>query len=189
SPILLAALFASGTVPQLVLLLVSGWLSDRWNPIKVLLVSDTVYLLGTCFVAFAALTDRLSLAWLAPPLAIMGAMGGLYHPARTAIIPRLAGDTLAQANQFMVLAERLSTILGPLFSGAMFVVLGVGGIYVVNAATFFITILTVLVVWRLRPQSALTVSPTGARLSFFRLLGTLPLPRFLITLSFFAAGA
>ncbi|HEY7983527.1 MAG TPA: MFS transporter [Ktedonobacterales bacterium] len=114
----MAVVLTAGTVPRVLLLLVSGALADRLNPRVVMLAADVgraavVGALGiTLFVGLPPL-------WVVAALAALeGAGSGLFGPGVQALLPRLvpAGE-LAAANGLMMVVQYATLAVGPVLGG------------------------------------------------------------------------
>lgn len=140
STVLLGTVLACYGVPRTVLIPVGGVLSDRLTPRSVMLVATvTRCVLVAALVALAGLR-LISLAYLGPIAALLGAGEGLFLPASNAIMPSLlpegdlqAGNGLAQA---MV---QIGSIAGPVLGGALVTTLGPPVAFAADLAAFVLS--------------------------------------------------
>lgn len=141
----LAVVFSGSTLAQMLFYLAGGWIADRVNPLRLVIIADAAYAAATCYVAYLIHSNLIDVQHLLPPYVITGIMGGLTEPARSAAVPLLARrEVLRTANQRMVLIERSSIVVGPLLSAALIGVIGVAGVYLVNASTYVVAVLATL---------------------------------------------
>jgi predicted MFS family arabinose efflux permease len=114
----MAIVLTAGTVPRVLLLLVSGALADRLNPRVVMLAADAgraavVGALGVTL--FAGLPPLWVVAALA---ALEGAGSGLFGPGVQAVLPRLVPEgELPTANGLMMVVQYATLAVGPVLGG------------------------------------------------------------------------
>jgi predicted MFS family arabinose efflux permease len=124
-------------LPALGLGLVAGAVVDRVDRRKVLLVEESCALAIAVSLAALTLTDTVTVAWVIGFAALGAAATAFESLTRSAILPGLAGpDLLVSAVGLNSSAVNLSVLLGPLLGGLLIVSVGIGGLMLVNAATF-----------------------------------------------------
>ncbi|HEV8451149.1 MAG TPA: MFS transporter [Gaiellales bacterium] len=146
APTALSMVGIAMTVPTIVLLLIGGVVSDRFDRRRVLLAADVVRGVAVGVLAVLSLTGTLELWHMFALVALYGAGTAFFGPAFDAIVPDLLPESeLAQANsldQFMrPICFRLA---GPALGGWLVAGLGVGTAFAVDAASFALSAAMVL---------------------------------------------
>jgi MFS family permease len=140
--------------PQVVFSLVGGVLADRVRKKPVIGWAPVVNGVATLFMAIIVISGRVTFwdfIWIG---ALNGTVMALSIPARTALIPEIVGEGLMfNAMAFNTASWNLSRILGPALAGFMIAMFasgnttsayGVGLVYFVLSALYFISAITVL---------------------------------------------
>ncbi len=145
SALTLAAVMICNVVPNGLLILVGGAITDRWPPqaCDVLLARVTgtaglgpvrahAHRLGTYLAVYAV-------------AAAFGLADAFFWPASGSIVPFMvhAGD-LPAANAVIAAGEQAAMFAGPLLGGAVMTAFSSSAVLAVNAATFFIAAVTIL---------------------------------------------
>ena len=146
APTALSVVGVAMTVPNVVFLLIGGVVSDRFDRRRVLLAADVVRGVTVAAMGLLSLTGHLELWHLMVLAAFYGGGTAFFGPAFDAIVPDLvATDLLIQANaldQFVrPAAWRLA---GPALGGFLVAWIATGGAFLVDAATFAISIIALL---------------------------------------------
>lgn len=142
--------------PQVVFSLVGGVLADRLKKKPVIMWAQMLNGVATLVMAYiilAGTVEFFDFIWVG---VINGTVLALSIPARTAFIPELVGERLMfNAMAFNTAAWNLARILGPALAGFMIAIFaggdttseyGVGLVYVVLSALYFVSSLTVLLI-------------------------------------------
>jgi transmembrane secretion effector len=166
-PAAMSAVGVALTMPQIATLLLGGAISDRFDPRKVMLVSDLIRGLVMAGVATLVLTGALTSLWMLLGLMVVyGAGAGFFGPAFDALVPRLVPEEdLVAANaldQFMRPAA--AQIFGPMLAGAVIAIAGAGWAIAFDAATFAFSTICLLAVGRTRPIDAVEDDSSGSLL-------------------------
>jgi hypothetical protein len=164
SPSALAIVGAAVTVPNLVLALLAGVLTDRFERRRVLLVSDVLRGCSVALTAGLALSGRLEL-WHVVALSVVYGIGQvLAGPAFTALVPDLVPvDELSEANAIDSVVRPLGlNLLGPAVGGFVIAAAGAGSALVFDAASFCVSIAALLLM-RPHPMAARSSSGLGIR--------------------------
>jgi MFS family permease len=134
-----SALATSGVVaalvaPGILLGSVAGVFVDRWNRKTVLVAGNLLLAVATLPLFF--LDD--SRLWLVYPIVFgLEVVEQFTGPAENAFLPRLVGEEqLLAANSLNALNNNLARLGGPALGGALFATTGLGGVVLVDAATF-----------------------------------------------------
>jgi MFS family permease len=141
SPVELALIVASRTVPAVVLLLPGGTVVDRMSRRLVMLVSDSVC--GACVGVTAVLIGAgAARLWeLATLSAVFGIASAFFKPASTAITPDiLPPGLLVSASSLSSLSQSLAQyLLGPLAGGIVVAATGTAWAFGLDAASFAVS--------------------------------------------------
>ncbi|MDT0380775.1 MFS transporter [Streptomyces sp. DSM 42041] len=152
SPTAFTTLVMAGSLPGLLMLPFAGVLVDRWDRRRVMLVSD----LGTAVLPLAVLAllsaGALELWHLYPLVAAASACKAFQWPAFSSLVSQVVGkDDLSKANARVGLAEAGGLVLGDLLAGALYGVVGLEGLLLVDLATFGLAGTATLASFRLLP--------------------------------------
>ena len=93
-------------------------------------------------------TGHLSYAPLLLLALLLGALTAPYFAAQRVIVPELLGEdesTVSQANALTQAAQRTTMLLGPPLAGVLIGLLGPAPVLVIDAATYVVSFLIVLV--------------------------------------------
>jgi hypothetical protein len=133
-PTALSLVGVAWTAPMVALLLVGGVLGDRFDRRRLLIAADV-----------------LELWHLIALVAVYGAGEALFAPSFQAIVPDIVPQhLLLQANSLQQLTEPVAfRFVGPAVGGALIAGLGTGSAFLIDAATF---VVSVVCVWRMRPR-------------------------------------
>ena len=136
------------TVPQLVLLLFSGALSDRLPRRRLMVSADALRAVAIGTLGALALADALSLAVIVALVAVYAVGIALFQPASMSLLPQVVPpERRAQANGLMRLAAALAVrLIGPALGGVVVGVFGAGTAFLADAATFVVSLLLLLMI-------------------------------------------
>jgi DHA3 family tetracycline resistance protein-like MFS transporter len=144
------------SVPTVVLLLVGGVVSDRFDRRRVMLCADAARGLALAALAALSLTGALALWEVVALVAVYGAGTAFFSPSADAIVPDLLPiEELGQANALDQLMKPLALRLaGPAVGGVLISLVGVGSAFALDAGTFAISIAALLCMRPLRRAPA-----------------------------------
>jgi DHA3 family macrolide efflux protein-like MFS transporter len=135
------------TVPNLLISPLAGSLADRWDRRLVMMLSDTGAGLSTLMVALLSFSGRLEVwhVYLATALnaAFTTFQWPAYSAATTLLVPKAQ---LGRAGGMVQIGEAVSQLVSPVVAGALLVTAGLKGVVLVDFATYFFAILTMLAV-------------------------------------------
>ena len=163
--VLLGTVLACYGVPRTVLIPVGGMLADRLSPRAVMLAADTVRCVLVAVLAVFAARSLVSLAFLGPVAALIGAGEGLFLPASAAIMPSLLPAGKLQAGNGLSAAMiQIGSLAGPVLGGILVTTAGSAPAFAVDAASFAISAATLAVMRGRREPAAGPASrqPAGA---------------------------
>jgi MFS family permease len=122
SPLAVALVFFSATLPNLILGPVAGTLVDRWDHKEVLVVSDLLRATIVLLVPVAAVTN---VVLVYPLVFLVTTVSIFFRPARTAVVPRIVPQRdLLTANSATWIGETLADIAGYPLAGLFVAFLG-----------------------------------------------------------------
>jgi MFS family permease len=150
SPTALAVVGFAMSLPHVLLLLVGGVVTDRFDRRKVMFAADVVRGAAIAAIGVLAITDNLTVTGLLPLIAIYGAGTAFFGPAFDAIVPDVVPrDLLAEANALdQFVRPGALRLAGPALGGVIVAGAGAGWAFVLDAGTFGIGALSVM---RMRP--------------------------------------
>jgi MFS family permease len=137
SPATFAAVGVAWSLPQLLLLLASGALSDRMDRRHLMIAGDLLRLVSILAIGILILADSITIPILLGLVLFYGSGQALFGPAFSSIIPSIVPeDVLVEANSVgQVVRPFAMTIVGPLIGGLL-LVFGTGWAFVFDAFTF-----------------------------------------------------
>jgi MFS family permease len=113
---------------------VAGWLADRFDRRRLIIISDLAA--AACSLALIAASGPVALVTIAFIASILGHAG---HPAFGAALPNLVGEEkLEWANGTMGVALNIGSLIGPVLGGALYVAAGRSVVFAFDAATYLI---------------------------------------------------
>lgn len=139
-----SALLMAALAPSCVLGSVAGVFVDRWDRRRTMIVADLVR--AALLLLLVRTDERL---WLIYAVAFCQAtITTFFGPAENALLPTLVGKAdLVPANALNALNNNLARLLGPPLGGALFGLLGLPGVVLLDSASFVISgVLIALVV-------------------------------------------
>jgi MFS family permease len=163
SPSALAAVGIAWSIPQMVLLLGSGVLSDRLDRRHLMIAGDVIRGLAIGAIGVLSIAGALTVPLLVGFVVVYGAGQALFGPAFSSIVPTIVPDhLLVEANSLAQFVRPVTwTLIGPVLGGALVAGLGPGWAFVIDAATFAFSAAMILLM-RTRPvarSSDETASP------------------------------
>ena len=164
-----------GLVPLVLAGLYGGSVVDAYDRRKVALFSAAILWLTTIGIAVQAWLGLESVWLLFALVAVNAGAGGLNHPARSAIIPRLVRpELLPAANALSMITFGIAMAAGPLLAGVLVGQVGYGWTYTIDVVTFTAAMWAL---YRLDPMPPIgEVQKAGLKsvLQGFTFLGTRP---------------
>jgi MFS family permease len=180
---------AAQVVPIIAFAMLSGVVADALDRRKVMLVTQTT--LALLAATLAALTfGGLRTIWPIYLLAALSSAAASFDgPARQALIPSLVPrEDLANAISLNTLMFQIASVVGPTLAGLMIASAGLGWVYAVNAASFLMVLVALLLMRARRRQGA----PPATRITWaaaregLRFVFTHPIVRSTMLLDFIA---
>jgi MFS family permease len=161
-PFALGTVLALMAVPRALLMLVGGAYVDRLSPRLVMLGSNIVRLMAVGVLGFVVL-EGVAAMWMLYAFALsFGVADAFFFPAQTAMVPDLVEDSqLQKANGLVQGTAQFTGLIGPAIAGVAIAafaggaagadVTGVGIALLFDAATFIVSLATLLLI---RPRPA-----------------------------------
>jgi MFS family permease len=162
TPAALAFVGIAMTVPTIVLLLVGGVVSDRFDRRRIMIAADVARCCVVGVLALLALTGNLELWHMVVLVAVYGAAQAFFDPAFDAIVPDvLPAEELGQANSLDQVVRPLAfRLAGPAIGGILIDLVGAGGAFALDALTFTASAAALLAM-RAKPRDAAAPQPVS----------------------------
>lgn len=123
--------------PPLVLVSLTGWVADRFDRRKILLLTQTVLMALALGVAALLLTGVMTLPLMFCFALAFGITNAFDAPARQAFVSDMV--SIGDASNAVALNSasfNMARLIGPAVGGLLIVAVGTGWVFVINAATF-----------------------------------------------------
>jgi MFS family permease len=138
--VLLGTVLACYGVPRTVLIPVGGILADRISPRVVMLAADVVRCVLVAILTVFAARSLVSVTFLGPVAALIGAGEGLFLPASAAIMPSLLpAEQLQAGNGVSAAMIQIGSLTGPVLGGILVTTAGPTSAFAVDAASFAVS--------------------------------------------------
>lgn len=149
----LATVIFAASVPAIIIGPFAGTFVDRFDRRLIMIGADTLAGASTVALAVIWLTGDLEL-WHIVGASAIGAVGEAFQvPAYLASVTLLVPkEQLNRANGLTNANEALSVVVTPVLAGLLTAVIGLGGILIIDVATFAVAVVTLLVVRFPRPE-------------------------------------
>jgi MFS family permease len=126
-------------------LLIGGVLADRYSRKLLLIGSDLARALVIAGLAVVDATGHLGFGILVVFVALHGLGSGLFQPAFGGILPLLVPEpSLGSANAMVGVSRQAAFVVGPAFAGLIYGAAGSSAIFAVDAASFVVSALLLL---------------------------------------------
>jgi MFS family permease len=131
--------------PRILLAMVAGTATDRFDRRRVLLVTQVLALLQTAVFLALVVTGTITFAWVVGLTLGLGLVNTLNATARNALVPSLVPrPLLGKAIALQGMSINIVTILGPALAGVLTGLFGVAGCLAINLVTFVVALGTLL---------------------------------------------
>lgn len=149
------------SVPQILLLLFGGFVSDRFERCRVMLFADLVRGCALLVMGVLSIAGVLEIWHMAAIAAVYGAGNAFFGPAFDALVPDLVPDELlAQANSLDHFVRPVSArLVGPALGGWIIATVGVGWAFILDAASFAVSVACLLQLGQLQTAPQADVEP------------------------------
>ncbi|HEX8220167.1 MAG TPA: MFS transporter [Chloroflexia bacterium] len=136
SAVAIGTAFIIGTLPRLLFGTVAGVFADRWDRRNTIIAANLLMGVGLLPLALVRSVDTL---WIVYAVSLFNAtVSTVVGPAENALLPTLVSEEdLVTANSLNALNDSLARLVGPPLGGAIAGLLGLMGVAVADASTFF----------------------------------------------------
>jgi len=150
TPLALVAVFA--TLPQIIVSGFAGVLADRWDRRYVMMLADAGQAVGTLVLLISFTSGGFQL-WHLYVISFLKALFGVFQgPAFTASVTMLIPDAQRErANAAQMLTGPLAGVIAPVATGALYALVGIGGVIAIDLITFLAAVGVVALVRIPRP--------------------------------------
>lgn len=124
-------------LPNVLILPFSGWIVDRLDRVRLVLLTDAVRFLIMAGAAALMLSDAMTIPLLFAGVAVYGLMDGIFYPAYSAIRAQLfTPDIRNSANALTQMSNQAVRLLGPAAGGLIIAVSSAGIGFGLDALTY-----------------------------------------------------
>lgn len=133
--------------PPLVLVSLTGWVADRFDRRRILMVTQSTLMLLALSVAVTLLTGVLTLPMMLGFAAAFGVTNAFDSPARQAFVSDMVStEDTSNAVALNSASFNMARLIGPAVGGVAIVLIGPGWVFVANAATFLAMLVALMVI-------------------------------------------
>lgn len=133
--------------PPLVLVSLTGWVADRFDRRRVLLVTQTTLMLLAVAIAVLLLTGVMTLPLMLCFAAAFGITNAFDAPARQAFVSDMVSlEDTSNAVALNSASFNMARLIGPAVGGVLIVALGSGWVFIANAITFLAMLVALLLI-------------------------------------------
>ncbi len=123
--------------PPLLLVSVTGWVADRFDRRKLIMVTQSLMLLLAVALGVLVLTGVMTLPLMYVFAFALGIVTAFDNPARQAFVSDLVTrENASNAVALNAASFNTARLIGPAVAGVMIVLIGSGWVFLVNATTF-----------------------------------------------------
>lgn len=140
-----AMTFLVQILPGIIFAPMAGSLADRKKRKSVVIITDSLDAIIKVILVVLLLTGQMKV-WMVYPLTFISqTLGTFQNPAFNAMIPLMVEKKdVARANGFMQMIMAIQNMLSPIVAGALFPVIGLKGLFIIDFITFFVALFTIL---------------------------------------------
>lgn len=130
---------AVGTVVYMIMGPVGGVIADRVDRKRMIVLMDMVRGIMVAFVAVLMFMHITSIWLFYISASLLSICGAFFVPAANALLPKIVRrEQLAKANSVASISGSISNLGGAAGAGLLYALVGIEGIFIINAASFFI---------------------------------------------------
>ncbi len=151
--------------PPLLLVSVTGWVADRFERRRLLMLTQTILLMLAIALGVLLLVGAMTLPLMYAFALALGVVMAFDNPARQTFVTDLVSrENASNAVALNAASFNGARLIGPAVAGLMIVAIGTGWVFLVNAGTFLATVIALLLI---RPSELVprAVSHAGTRLA------------------------
>jgi MFS family permease len=135
SSLAVGSVLAAAAVPQAILMLLGGAVSDRFTPRATMVAAGLARGLVMAVLAVLALAHSVQLSEIYVAAVLVGATSAFFFPAGMSMVPRVvAREQLEAGNALLNISRTGAIVIGPAVAGAMVAAAGAGSALAVDAA-------------------------------------------------------
>ncbi len=128
-------IYLVGLLPALLVSPVAGWLCDRYDRKKLMIISEV---LSGLAVSGIIITESTTLLYVL--LALQAISGSIMTPARQSSVPQVVDQAqLTQANAFLQQISSVVKIFGPVLAGAVLAVMNAHQAVILDVVSYFLS--------------------------------------------------
>ena len=147
SPLALALVMASFSMPVTIMAIIGGALADRIPRKRMVILSQGGNILVTALVATLDMTNIITFGMLLGIGVVNGSLMALNMPSRQAILSDIVPEgTLMNAISLTNSAMNATRIAGPAVAGVLIIFMGTHGVFYLIAATYALAVLSVVMI-------------------------------------------
>lgn len=147
SGLVLGTVLMTAAIPRAAFMLLGGAFSDRFSPRTLMLASNAIRAVVVGILAALVLTGQAELWHLYVLAGTFGIVDAFFYPALNTIVPMLVPERqLAPANALVQGAQQLMGLVGPALAGAMVALVHTGPAFVIDAASFAVAAVALLLI-------------------------------------------
>jgi hypothetical protein len=145
-PSALALVGVAWSLPQVLLMLLSGALADRFDRRRLMIAGDLIRCAAIATIGTLSITGRLTVALVVGLVVVYGVGQAIFQPSFSAIVPTIVPvNLLVEANSLAQFVRPFSMmLLGPLIGGLLIAAFGAGWAFVFDGGTFAFSALMIL---------------------------------------------
>ncbi len=133
--------------PPLLLVGVTGWVADRFDRRRLLMLTQSLLLVIGAVIGVLILRGVMTLMLMYLFAFVLGLVAAFDNPARQAFVSDLvARENASNAVALNAASFNSARMIGPAAAGVMIVAVGTGWVFLVNAATFLAMIVALLLI-------------------------------------------
>jgi MFS family permease len=133
----LGGVLAASTLSRVAFTLVGGVVADRLPRRAVMLTCDAVRAVVQAFTAAMLLSHHMTLPLFFVVGAVSGAASAFFGPAADGLVPQTVSPAnLQPANAVLGISRNTLNVFGPVVSGVLVALAGVGWVYAIDSASF-----------------------------------------------------
>ena len=146
TPTALAMVGLAWTLPQVLLMLTSGAMSDRFDRRRLMIAGDAIRMVAISTIGVLSLRGELTIPLMVGLVAFYGVGQALFGPAFSSIIPSIVPpDLLVEANSLGQFVRPIAmTLIGPFLGGVLVGSVGAGWAFIADGATFAFSAVMIL---------------------------------------------
>lgn len=133
--------------PPLLLVAVTGWVADRFDRRKLLMVTQGLLMALGIALGVLLLSGSMTLPLMYVFAGALGVISAFDNPARQAFVSDLVShENMSNAVALNAASFNTARMIGPAFAGVLIVVVGTGWVFLINAVTFLGMIAALLLI-------------------------------------------